>query len=155
MASVIIFGGSGFVGTHLVRHLLDRGDRVTIADIRSPGWHAPSGISPPPKVGHVVCDVRHPIDDTLMEGDIDCIVNLAAVHTTPGHPAHEYFQTNILGARHITDFAQRRGVPRIVFTSSISVYGPGEDEKTENPSPCPPYHTGRRRSLPNTFTGNG
>lgn len=141
MSSIVVFGGSGFVGTHLAHMLGDAFERVYIADIRTPGWHSPGLVPANPRSVHVVCDVREPLNPKLFGDDIECIVNLAAVHTSPGHPAHEYFETNVLGARHVCEFASRIGVNRIVFTSSISVYGPGEDEKTEQSIPMPaiPY----------------
>lgn len=141
MKSVVLFGGSGFVGMHLVHMLDDRFDRIFIADIRPPRWHGEKAAPENPRQVYVPCDVRKPMDPGLFDSPVDCIVNLAAVHTSPGHPAHEYFETNILGARNICAFAEKKGVDRIVFTSSIAVYGPGEDEKTEEniPMPAIPY----------------
>jgi nucleoside-diphosphate-sugar epimerase len=72
-----------------------------------------------------------------IEGPIDRIYNFAAVHTTPGHPNHEYYETNILGALEITRFGIEHDVREIVFTSSISVYGPSEAMKTEQTPPAP------------------
>jgi nucleoside-diphosphate-sugar epimerase len=53
------------------------------------------------------------------------------VHTTPGHPTHEYYETNVLGAISVCDFAERHNIIEIIFTSSISVYGPDEEKKDE------------------------
>ena len=131
MSSIVLFGGSGFVGTHLQLMLGDRYERIYIADIREPRWHTKETVALNPRVEYVRCDIRKPVNDAVFAGEIDTIVNLAAVHTSPGHPDHEYFEANILGARTICDFARRRGIERILFTSSISVYGPGEDEKSE------------------------
>jgi nucleoside-diphosphate-sugar epimerase len=132
VASIVLFGGSGFVGTHLQLLLGGRYERIYIADIRPPRWHTGDVIPLNPRVVHVRCDIRRPIDPAAFGADIEAIINLAAVHTSPGHPAHEYFEANILGARHVCAFAESRGIDRILFTSSISVYGPGEDEKTED-----------------------
>lgn len=141
MGSIVLFGGSGFVGMHLAWMLGERFERVYIADIRKPRWHSEAAVAPNPRQQFVPCDVRRPIDAGLFGRDVQCIVNLAAVHTTPGHPAHEYFETNIVGARTVCRFAEEAGVEHVVFTSSIAVYGPGEDEKTEESVPMPaiPY----------------
>jgi nucleoside-diphosphate-sugar epimerase len=130
MESIVLFGGSGFVGSHLTNLLGDLYQTIYIADIREPGWHKP-GMIKNPRMKFVKCDVRNPIDDTLFDRSVSCIVNLAAVHTSPGHPAHEYFEANIWGAKNICAFAEKRKINKIIFTSSISVYGPGEDEKNE------------------------
>jgi nucleoside-diphosphate-sugar epimerase len=141
MLSAVIFGGSGFVGTHLAPRLLDQFKRVYIADIKDPCWHKGTSLPEDDRIVYVRCDVRQPIDGSLVKDAVGCIINLAAVHTSPGHPAHEYFEANINGAKNICAFAEVTGCEKIVFTSSISVYGPGEDEKNEEMIPMPsiPY----------------
>ena len=63
------------------------------------------------------------------------------MHRTPGHSDHEYFETNILGAENVTAFAEKYGIRRIVFTSSIAPYGAAENLKEEItvPTPNTPY----------------
>lgn len=129
----LVFGGSGFIGTHLVRRLAAEGHRVVSVDIRPPRERLDG-------VVYLQGDVRDLSDfDPGMR--IDRIYNLAAIHTTPGHPAHEYYETNILGATSITALARRLGINEITFTSSISVYGPSEETKREATPPAPesPY----------------
>jgi nucleoside-diphosphate-sugar epimerase len=131
--NALVFGGSGFIGTHLVRRLAAEGQHVVSVDIRPPRERL-DGVS------YLHGDVRDlSAFDPGMR--IDRIYNLAAVHTTPGHPAHEYYETNILGATAIAALARRLGIREIVFTSSISVYGPGEETKREDTPPAPesPY----------------
>ena len=69
------------------------------------------------------------------------IFDLAAVHRTPGHPEEAYFETNIRGAENVTAFAEKYGIRKILFTSSIAPYGASEDLKTEEtlPTPNTPY----------------
>lgn len=145
MKSVVIFGGAGFVGTHLVSILLPRFDVIYLADIKKPCWHSGTSIPNDKRVRYVNCDVRKKINSSLFEGSINCIFNLAAIHTSPGHAACEYFEANILGAKNICGFADEKGCESIIFTSSISVYGPGEDEKNEEmiPMPAIPYGTSK------------
>ena len=123
--TAVIFGGGGFIGTHLARTLAAAPSygRVVSADIASPD-------TPVQGVEHTYCDVREEIPAELVEGATD-FFNLAAVHRTPGHAEHEYYETNVLGATNISEAARRHGVNRLVFTSSIAVYGPTEDPKTE------------------------
>jgi nucleoside-diphosphate-sugar epimerase len=123
--NAIILGGSGFVGAHLQTELAKRNIPCAIGDLR----HEPP------------TDVRKPFE---IEGDFGAhtlLVNLAAVHKTPGHPDHEYFETNIHGAENACGFARKHGITHIVFTSSISPYGSSEAEKTEETLPMPnvPY----------------
>lgn len=147
MSSIILFGGSGFVGSHLINILSDKFDTIFVADIREPGWHSSDIIKNKERMLYVYCDVRLPISEDLFGTSVDCIVNLAAVHTSPGHPSHEYFETNINGATNICALAEKKGVKKIIFTSSISVYGPGEDEKTENCIPMPSIPYGSSKTI--------
>ncbi len=119
----IVFGGAGFIGGHLVASLTAAGAAVTVADLQVPAKaHAGAGFEP--------VDVREPI--ALEPAAKDPLVfNLAAVHRTPGHPDHEYFETNVAGATNVTEFCARHGVTSLFFTSSISVYGPTEEPRTE------------------------
>jgi nucleoside-diphosphate-sugar epimerase len=142
MSSILIFGGSGFVGRHLQKMIAEQKlfDTIYIADIRAPG-------ETNDRCEYAACDVRRPIDGGLCRETPSCIVNLAAVHTSPGHPAHEYFETNILGARNICAYAEAKKIRTIVFTSSISVYGPGEDEKTEESVQMPAIPYGSSKAI--------
>lgn len=126
--SAIVFGGSGFIGSRMLRLLHERGvQRITCADLVPP---ADLGFD----VEFVHVDVRQPIHiaDTW-----DVAYNFSAVHRTPGHPEHEYFDTNVAGAINVTNFCRDRSIDTIVFTSSIAVYGPKEDLLTEQ-SPTEP-----------------
>jgi len=132
MHKFIIFGGSGFIGSHLVRELQQRGmTDITIADIEAPNRGAMFD-----GTRFVHCDVREPIPANLISGPAT-VVNLAAVHRTPGHPDHEYFETNVEGARNITKFCDETGSTTLWFTSSIAVYGPTEDPKSETSTLVP------------------
>jgi len=76
--------------------------------------------------------VRQPINDLPFEPTSeDVIFNFSAVHRTPGHEDKEYFETNIRGAEYVTDFAEKYGIKKIVFTSSIAPYGAAEELKEE------------------------
>ena len=67
----------------------------------------------------------------------DVIFNFAAVHRTPGHEDHEYFETNIRGAENVVAFAEKWNIKKIVFTSSIAPYGAAEELKKETILPTP------------------
>lgn len=132
MAKVaIVFGGAGFIGSHLLSHLASTGnyDKLVSGDIHAPRFTVPG-------VEYREIDVRKPIENDVCPGVTE-IYNLAAVHTTPGYEDWEYYWTNVLGATHISDYARLMGVGRLVFTSSISTYGATEQIKDED-SPLTP-----------------
>jgi len=123
-STVLVFGASGFIGTHLLKQLAKTGNYTLIAaDIVQPQ-------TPVDSVTYHSADVRD-LSTFAIDAPIDLIVNLAAIHKTPGHPTPAYYETNVLGAVEITAFARRNSIKEIIFTSSISVYGPGEETKTE------------------------
>ena len=143
----IIFGGSGFIGTHLI-HLLKQeciksGDKIFDLDIVMPGETGvvPGVVEKNDGVEYVRLDVRKPIELDFEPTEDDVIFNLAAVHRTPGHPDNEYFETNICGAENVTAFAEKHGIKKILFTSSIAPYGAAEElkEETTLPTPNTPY----------------
>lgn len=149
----LVFGGTGFIGTHLTKLLKEVHPEATIynLDIVTPGtplpavkgdYHSPLRKDEMLKSTFVYCDMRKPIENLpFIPTSDDIIFNLAAVHRTPGHPDHEYFETNIRGAENVCAFAERHGIRKIVFTSSIAPYGAAEElkEETTLPTPNTPY----------------
>jgi len=143
----IVFGGSGFIGTHLIKLLketcLTDGDKIYDLDIVMPGEEGvvPGVVEKIDGVEYIRLDVRKPIEFNFVPTTNDVIFNLAAVHRTPGHPDVEYFETNILGAENVTAFAEKYNISKILFTSSIAPYGAAEQLKKEStlPTPNTPY----------------
>ena len=143
----IIFGGSGFIGTHLI-HLLKskcvkESDKIFDLDIVMPGEEGvvPGVVEKNDGVEYIRLDVRESIELDFTPTPDDIIFNLAAVHRTPGHEDHEYFETNIRGAENVVAFAEKYGIKKILFTSSIAPYGASEELKSEEtlPTPNTPY----------------
>lgn len=131
----LIFGGSGFIGTHLVALLKANNPEANIynLDIAESDHDGKSKF--------IYCDVRQEINPGIEITPDDVIFNFAAVHRTPGHPDHEYFETNMKGAENVTALASKYGIRKILFTSSIAPYGASEEIKTEETLPMPntPY----------------
>ena len=138
----IVFGGAGFIGSHLLKRLAETGgyDGLYCVDIVAPRF-AVDGVR------YVAFDVRQPPPPDLCgEGPFE-IYNFAAVHTTPGHADWEYYWTNVHGATHVCRFAEAVGAERLTFTSTMMVYGPTEGEKDEE-GPLEPVNAyGRSKIL--------
>ncbi len=111
---VCILGGSGFIGTRLAGLFTERSIPFRIGDL------ARSETFPDQ---WTECDVRH--GEALAELVRDCgvIVNLAAVHRDDVRPLSLYRETNVDGASQVCRMARDKGIQRIVFTSSVAVYG--------------------------------
>lgn len=144
----IITGGTGFIGTHLTNLLNEfhPDAKVWNLDIVKPGTPNPVVKNYKPAVlegmtlgsEFIECDVREPIVELpFTPTSEDVIFNFAAVHRTPGHEDKEYFETNIRGAENVCDLAEKYGIKKMVFTSSIAPYGAAEELKTEETLPTP------------------
>ena len=144
----IITGGTGFIGTHLTNLIkeLHPDCKIWNLDIVKPGTPNPvvkdykSAVKDGEALAseYIEFDVRKPIEHLpFTPTEEDVIFNFAAVHRTPGHPDKEYFETNTLGAENVCAFAERWGIKKIVFTSSIAPYGAAEELKEESTLPTP------------------
>jgi nucleoside-diphosphate-sugar epimerase len=136
----IVFGGAGFIGTHLMTRLVasKNYDRIVSVDIGKPRALIDG-------VEYIHHDIREPLDAKLGGGMAADIFNLAAIHVTPGHPEGEYYYTNVLGAVNVCRFAKETNSRTIIFTSSISIYGPTEAPLDEDAKPAPVSAYGRSK----------
>mgnify|MGYP000798479936 CR=1 FL=1 len=141
----IIFGGSGFIGTHLIHLLKQKYPEANIydLDIVMPGEEGvvPGVVEKNEGVVYERIDVRKTIEYEMETTSDDVVFNLAAIHRTPGHEDIEYFETNIRGAENVTKWCEGHGIKKVVFTSSIAPYGAAEELKKEDtlPTPNTPY----------------
>ena len=142
-STCVIFGGTGFIGTHFAEHLLAKSlvEKVILADVNELDSSRKTPFIEQALQAELleiqILDVRHPIPSEQMPCAVDLVVNLAAVHREPGHVAEEYFETNIKGAENICAWAEQVKCEKLIFTSSIAPYGPSEEEKDETSLPVP------------------
>ena len=118
---ITVIGGSGFVGTNLCRQLAMKQQDFEIIDLK---------ISNQFPEKSKIADIRdvETLRDTIT-GDV--VVNLAAVHRDDVRDNSEYQLTNVDGAENIALVCEEKGICKIVFTSTVAVYGfaePGTDE---------------------------
>jgi nucleoside-diphosphate-sugar epimerase len=140
MPTALVTGGAGFIGSHLVQHLVDRGWSVRVLDNLSTGTRENlAGTGAELAVG----DIRDPkaVDDAVRGAEV--VFHLAAMISVPEsmtQPA-ECYRSNVLGSLHVLDAARREGARRVVLSSSCAVYGDTNhpvDEASET-APISPY----------------
>jgi nucleoside-diphosphate-sugar epimerase len=118
---ITVIGGSGFVGTNLCRQFSLKQQDFEIVDLKMSNQF-------PEKCK--IADVR---DVGSLRAAItgDVVVNLAAVHRDDVRDKSEYQCTNVDGAENVAQVCSEKGIKKIVFTSTVAVYGfaePGTDE---------------------------
>ena len=121
---ITVIGGSGFVGTNLCKQLSLKQQDFEIIDINMSNQFPDKC-----KIG----DVRD-IDALRQTITGNVIVNLAAVHRDDVRDKSEYQRTNVKGAENIASVCEEKGIEKIVFTSTVAVYGfaePGTGEDGE------------------------
>jgi UDP-glucose 4-epimerase len=139
---VLVTGGAGFIGSHLVRALLARGDEVRILDNFSTGDrdNLPAGGDWVLVEGDVRSDatVREAVDGA------DLVFHLAALPSVP-RSIRDPITTNdvnVVGTLNVLNASREARVRRVVYTSSSSVYGQTPDlpkRETLPPRPISPY----------------
>lgn len=117
--TVLVTGGSGFLGSSVVRGLADAGLPVVSADLRLPD-------EPVPGVEHVVMDVTSAdaVAAAFAGRAVDVVVHLASI-VTPGRDSNrdKEYAVDVTGTRHVLDACLAHGVRRIVVSSSGAAYG--------------------------------
>lgn len=123
---VLVTGGSGFIGSHIVRALAERGDAVISFDARPPGPEAAWWLRP---VGDRYTFVQGHVEDwldltsLLTANPVDAVVHTAAVVNPVllHHRPSLAVQVNLLGTFHVLAVSRLFGVRRVVYFSSIGV----------------------------------
>lgn len=142
MKTAVIFGGMGFIGIHYAKYLLNKKKYkfIYLIDIAEPKDKYCLNIYQNLKLNNAIKTIKKDVRKDLTDiniSKVDIICDFAAVHREPGHADYEYFETNVEGSKNICNFADHVKCVNIIFTSSISVYGPGNHEKNENTTTIP------------------
>ncbi|MDO9439476.1 MAG: UDP-glucose 4-epimerase GalE [Beijerinckiaceae bacterium] len=140
--TVLVTGGAGYIGSHMVLELLDAGESVVVLDNLSTGfrWAVPDGVE------LVVGDFgdQDLVSRTIARHDIDAIIHFAAKIVVP-HSVTDplgYYENNTSKARSLIAAAVAAKVKHFIFSSTAAVYGnPSANPVTETEplSPVSPY----------------
>lgn len=118
--NVVVTGGAGFIGSHLVDRLIEKGYNVTIIDDLSSG--KVDNINPKANF------FRYDISELKFMEKVDYVFHLAAIARVPYSIAHPTIthKVNITGTYNVLKAALDAGVRKVIFASSSSVYGDQE-----------------------------
>ena len=136
--NITLIGASGFVGTRLLGLLNESQEQYTLRNIDKQQSHFFPQVT---EIG----DVRDL--DTLKEKlhDTDVVVLLAAEHRDDVTPTSLYYDVNVGGMRNVLAAMEANGVKRIIFTSSVAVYGLNKQNPNEEHPKDPFNHYGKSK----------
>ena len=131
----LVTGGAGFIGSHVAKHCLDRGDKVVILDDLSGGFedHIPAGAD---FVNGSITDETL-VTKLFEEHKFNYVYHLAA-YAAEGlsHFIRRFnYNNNLIGSINLINESVKHDVECFVFTSSIAVYGAGQLPMTEDMTP--------------------
>lgn len=135
----MVTGGAGFIGSHLVKALIDGGNTVICVDNQSSEGH--ESFKWDDRAVNMNCDINDLTPNDL-EG-VDVVFHMAAEVSIPrciADPA-KTFAANVTGTFNLLECAKIAGVPKFVFSSSSSIYGRGDScysqpQREELPDDC-------------------
>ncbi|MBV9548516.1 MAG: UDP-glucose 4-epimerase GalE [Alphaproteobacteria bacterium] len=140
--TTLVTGGAGYIGSHTVYGLLDRGDEVVVLDDLSTGVRA--------QVGEGAAFVRGDVGDralleaTIRDHGVDAVIHFAGSIVVPESVADPlaYYGNNVVKSREVIAACLAAGVKKLIFSSTATVYADdaaqplGEDERK---APLSPY----------------
>jgi GlcNAc-P-P-Und epimerase len=135
--NVGVLGGAGFIGRRLAERLVSRGHHVRIGDLREAAISGAEFVS---------CDITDCESVDAYVRGLDVIFNLAAEHRDDVRPVERYALVNVEGSRNVCDAAKTHGIRRVVFTSSVAVYGLPQGPVSEE-AQCEPFNEYGRTKL--------
>jgi len=145
--SVLVTGGAGYIGSHMVLELLDAGETVVVLDDLSTGlaWAVPRGAT------FVTGDVgdQDLVRHILESQGVDAIIHFAGSIVVPDSVADPlgYYLNNTVKSRALMEMAVKCAVPHFIFSSTAAVYGmTGAEPVAEDAAlaPMSPYGSSKR-----------
>lgn len=132
--TILVTGGAGFIGSHVVEALLARGDNVAIVDdfndFYDPALKRRNVVTFGNRATIIEADIRDTttLREIFSTGHFDAVAHIAAragIRPSVAQP-RLYIEVNVLGTQNLLEMAREFGVQKFVLASSSSVYGVGQ-----------------------------
>ncbi len=136
---ITIIGSSGFIGRFLVKKLVENNHRVNGLDKN------PAVLELAPKYNHITGDYLVSADVNKACKDADLVISLAAKHHDFGITREEYFKVNQGGTINLLKCMAQHNIKKLIFFSSVAVYGTQDNPTTEESPLTPDTDYGRSK----------
>jgi UDP-glucose 4-epimerase len=136
--TVLVTGGAGYIGSHMVHALVDAGERAVVLDNLSTGfdWAVAEGV--PIVVGET--GDQPLVAKLIAEHEVDAVIHFAASIVVPDSVADPlgYYRNNTVNSRALIETAIKGGVRHFIFSSTAAVYGNPERVPVRESDPTVP-----------------
>lgn len=148
MSVVLVTGGAGYIGAHVVRALQAVGDQVVVVDDLSTGFRERVEV-PLVELDLAGVEAVDVLERALRDHAVDTVVHLAALKDVGESVAdpERYYRVNVLGVVTVLEAMRRAGVDRLVFSSSAAVYGAVDSGAVDERQACTPINPYGRTKL--------
>lgn len=138
-SSILVCGGAGYIGSHMVRILLERGFAVSVLDNLSTGHAEAVG-----EAELIRCDLLDApgLERVFAERDFDAVMHFCALSLV-GESVRQplaYYRNNVSGTLNLLEAMQRRNIQRLVFSSTAAIFGEPEQALIDESHPARPIN---------------
>jgi len=137
--AVLVTGGAGYIGSHVVKQLGERGERIVVLDDLSTGY-AESVLYGELVLGNVADQAE--VSAVLREHEVDSVLHFAAYTVVPESLTNplKYYGNNTCSTRSLLECCAKAGVGTFIFSSSAAVYGMPESGSADETAPTQPIN---------------
>lgn len=134
--NILVTGGAGFIGSHVVRMLMGAGEKVTVLDNLSLGKR--ENVDKRAKL--IVGDISDNAKTLEALKGIDAVIHMAGLIVVPDSVKDPilYCQNNVIGTMNLLECMRKVGVRKIIFSSSACVYGTADHLPIKEDAPLRP-----------------
>lgn len=138
-SSILVTGGAGYIGSHIVKQLAEAGEHVVILDDLSTGY-AENVLAGDLIIGN--CGNQDLVSRILNEHHIEAVIHLAASIIVPESIQQplKYYQNNVVNTCHLLECCIQAKVNKFIFSSSASVYGTHDKHLVSEIDHCNPIN---------------
>src|SRR3954469_6651186 len=138
LMTVLVTGGAGYIGSHMVHALVEAGESVVVIDDLSTGFSNFLPESVPLFIGDA--GDENLVENVITSHEIQSIIHFAGSVVVPDSMRDPlgYYRNNFTTARNLLNVAVKRGIDRFIFSSTAAVYGDPDQVPVPEHAPTRP-----------------